>query len=129
MMFADSEFRLFPDQASTVAPRVDGVFFYVLGVSVFFTVLIAALVIGFAVKYRRRSPDEFPAPTVGSMKLEVAWIVIPLILALVMFVWGASTYFAIARPPDDALEIYVVGRQWMWKVQHPGGQSEIDELT
>jgi cytochrome c oxidase subunit 2 len=127
-MLTEGEFRLFPEQASTVASQVDAVFFYVLGVTAFFSTLIAVLVIVFAVKYRRRSADEFPAPTVGSMKLEVAWIAIPMILALVMFVWGASTYFAIARPPDDALEIYVVGRQWMWKVQHPGGQSEINEL-
>ena len=125
-MFAD--FQLFPDQASTVASRVDNVFFYILGVTVFFTLAIAVLVIGFAVKYRRRSADEFPAPTVGSMKLEAAWIIVPLILALIMFVWGTSTYYSMARPPDDSLEIYVVAKQWMWKVQHPGGQSEINEL-
>jgi cytochrome c oxidase subunit 2 len=125
-MFAD--FQVMPDQASTVAPRVDAVFFYLLAVSAFFTVLIAVLVIYFAVKYRRRSEDEFPRPTVGSLKLEVLWIGVPLVLVTIMFVWGASTYFAMARPPDDALEIYVVGRQWMWKVQHPGGQSEINEL-
>jgi cytochrome c oxidase subunit 2 len=126
-MFA-ADFQLFPDQASTAAPKVDAVFLYLLGVAIFFSVLIAVLVIGFAVKYRRRSPDEFPAPTVGSMRLEAAWIIIPLILEVIMFVWGASTYFYVARPPDDALEVYVVGRQWMWKVQHPGGQSEINEL-
>jgi cytochrome c oxidase subunit 2 len=128
MFAAEREFELFPDQASTVAPKVDAVFFYILGVAIFFTVLIAFLVIYFAVKYRRRSPDEYPAATVGSMKLEAAWIIVPFLLTMVMFVWGASTYFAMARPPDDALEIYVVGRQWMWKVQHPGGQSEINEL-
>jgi cytochrome c oxidase subunit 2 len=128
MFAADSEFRLFPEQASTAAPRVDAVFFYILGVTIVFTVLIAFLVVFFAVKYRRRSPDEFPTPTHGSMRLEAAWIVIPFILAMIMFVWGATTYFAIAKPPDDAMEIYVVGRQWMWKVQHPGGQSEINEL-
>src|SRR5579859_2165023 len=126
-MFAD--FQLFPEQASTVAPKVDAVFFYVLGVAVFFSVLIAGLIVFFAVKYRRRSEHEFPAPTVGSMKLEAAWIVIPFILAMIMFVWGTRTYFHMIRPPDDSLEIYVVARQWMWKVQHPGGQSEINELT
>jgi cytochrome c oxidase subunit 2 len=128
MFAAEPEFRLFPEQASTVAPQVDAVFFYILGVTVFFTVLIAFLVIYFAVKYRRRSPDECPGATVGSLKLEVAWIVVPFLLTMVMFVWGSSTYFRMATPPDDALEIYVVGRQWMWKVQHPGGQSEVNEL-
>jgi cytochrome c oxidase subunit II len=128
MFAADTEFRLFPEQASTVAPKVDAVFFYILAVTVVFSVLIAGLVIVFAVKYRRRSPDECPGPTVGSLKLEVGWIIVPLILATIMFVWGTSTYFAMTVPPDDALEIYVVGRQWMWKVQYPGGQSEINEL-
>jgi cytochrome c oxidase subunit 2 len=128
MFAAERGFELFPDQASTVAPKVDAVFFYILGVAIVFTVLIAFSVIYFAVKYRRRSPDQFPAPTHGSTRLEVAWTVVPLILTMIMFVWGTSTYFAIARPPDDSLEIYVVGRQWMWKVQHPGGQSEINEL-
>jgi cytochrome c oxidase subunit 2 len=126
-MFAD--FQLFPEQASTVAPKVDAVFFYVLGVAVFFSVLIAVLIVFFAVKYRRRSEHEFPAPTIGSMKLEAAWIIIPFILAMIMFVWGTRTFFHMIRPPDDSLEIYVVARQWMWKVQHPGGQSEINELT
>jgi cytochrome c oxidase subunit 2 len=129
-MFAEAEsgFRLFPEQASTVAPQVDAVFYYILGVSVFFSVLIAVLVIAFAVKYRRRSEAEVGTPTHGSLRLEAAWIIIPFILVMIMFVWGTSTYFAMARPPDDAMEIYVVSRQWMWKVQHPGGQSEINEL-
>lgn len=128
-MFAEEGFRLFPEQASTVAPQVDAVFFYLLSVSGFFSLLIATLVIVFAVKYRRRSPDQFPRPVHGSLRLEVVWIVVPFVLVLIMFVWGTSTYFVMARPPDDALEVYVVGRQWMWKVQHPGGQSEINSLT
>ncbi len=125
-MFADVP--LFPEQASTIAPRVDAVFFYVLGVTIFFTTLIAFLVLYFAVKYRRRSEEEFPVPNVGSMKLEFVWLIVPFVLAAIMFVWGASIYIAMARPPDDALEVYVVGRQWMWKLQHPGGQREINEL-
>src|SRR5579884_3199303 len=109
MMFAETpEFRLFPEQASTVAPQVDAVFFYLLSVSGFFSLLIATLVIVFAVKYRRRSPDQFPRPVHGSLRLEVVWIVVPFVLVLIMFVWGTSTYFVMARPPDDALEVYVV---------------------
>jgi cytochrome c oxidase subunit 2 len=124
-MFADT---IFPEQASTVAGQVDAVFFYILGVSLFFTLLIAFLVIYFAAKYRRRSADEIPRAVHGSMRLEVAWSVIPLILMMVMFFWGASVYVNMMRPPDDALDVYVVGRQWMWKLQHPGGQREINEL-
>lgn len=119
---------LFPEQASTVAPRVDAVFFYILGVTVFFSSLIAILVIGFAIRYRRRHRDEYPPQYHGAVWLEIAWTVVPLVLVLIMFVWGASVYMAMAQPPEDALEIYVVARQWMWKLQHPDGQREINTL-
>ncbi len=119
---------LFPERASTMAGRVDNLFFFVLAVAAFFSVLIAAGILYFAVKYRRRKPDAVGTPLPGSMKLETAWMVIPLILAMVMFGWGASLFMAIRRPPADALEIYVVGKQWMWKLQHQEGQREINEL-
>ena len=122
-------FQLFPEQASTLAPRVDALYFYHLGVGAFFSTLIFTLVIYFAIKYRRRSEDEPPPPQMRDvMWLEVVWIVIPLALALIAFFWGANIYYAMARPPQDALEIFVVGRQWMWKFQHPDGQREINEL-
>jgi cytochrome c oxidase subunit 2 len=122
-------FQLFPEQASTIAPRVDALYFYLLGVGGFFSLLIFSVVIYFAIKYRRRSEEEPPPPQMRDvMWLEVVWIVIPLILALIAFFWGANVYYAMARPPQDALEIFVVGRQWMWKFQHPDGQREINEL-
>lgn len=125
---AFAQIQLFPEQASTLAPRVDAVLFYVLGMSAFFSLLIACLVIYFAIRYRRRSPNQIGAVIHGSMMLELFWTLIPLGLMMVLFVWGANVYFAIARPPDDALDIYVVGRQWMWKIQHPEGQREINTL-
>ena len=122
-------FRFFPDQASTIAPRVDALYLYLVGISVFFSLLIFISVVYFAVKYRRRSEDEPPPPEMrDDVRLEVAWIVVPLFLVMVAFFWGASVYFAMARPPSNALEIFVVGRQWMWKFQHPDGQREINEL-
>jgi cytochrome c oxidase subunit 2 len=91
--------------------------------------LIFVSVVYFAVKYRRRSEDEPPPPQMrDDLRLEIAWIVVPLVLVMVAFFWGASVYYAMARPPQDALEIFVVGRQWMWKFQHPDGQREINEL-
>jgi cytochrome c oxidase subunit 2 len=123
-----AQLPLFPEQASSVAGHVDALFFFILGVTGFFTILIAVLVIYFAIKYRRRSEAEVPRPTVGSTKLETAWSVIPLGIALFIFGWGASVYFELVRPADDAIEIYVVGKQWMWKLQHPDGQREINEL-
>jgi cytochrome c oxidase subunit II len=121
-------FPLFPEQASTMAPRVDQLYFFLLGVSVFFATLILILIIAFAVKYRRRSDDEQPRPISGNLGLEILWTVVPLSLTLVMFVWGARLFFITFYPPTDALEINVVAKQWMWKVQHAEGRSEIDEL-
>jgi len=123
-----TDFPLFPERASTMAERVDALYFYLVGVSVFFSALIFLLILYFAIKYRRRSEAEQPALIHGSMVLEVTWSVIPLILTMAMFSWGAVLYFQMFRPPSDALEIAVVGKQWMWKIQHPTGQREINEL-
>jgi cytochrome c oxidase subunit II len=119
---------LFPEQASTMAGRVDALYFYLLAVSAFFATLIALLVIIFAIRYRRRSESELPRGIEGALKLEVAWTVIPLAISLSFFFWGAKLFFAMNRPPNDALEVYVVGKQWMWKIQHADGQREINEL-
>lgn len=119
---------LFPEQASTLASRVDNLYFFMLATSGFFAVLVTVLVIFFAIKYRRRHPDEHGEPIHGSLALELIWTGIPFVIAMVMFVWGASVYFAIARVPDDALDVYAVGKQWMWKFQHREGQREINEL-
>jgi len=124
----DLGFPLFPEQASTLASRVDALFFFLVAVSVFFVGLIFLLIFVFAVKYRRRADDERPEPIEGKLWMEVAWSVIPFALTMVMFVWGAIIFFDIYNPPEDALEISIVGRQWMWKAQHPTGQSEINEL-
>jgi cytochrome c oxidase subunit II len=118
----------FPDQASAMASRVDNLYFYLLAVSAFFSLLIASLVIFFAIRYRRRSADELPTGIEGSLKLELAWTIIPLAISLSFFFWGARLFFAMNRPPNDALQVYVVGKQWMWKIQHADGQREINEL-
>jgi cytochrome c oxidase subunit 2 len=121
--------QLLPEQASTFAGPVDALYFFLIGVSVFFSLLIAGLVIFFAVKYHRRSDsDPVPRPSTGGTALEIVWSVIPLGISMVIFGWGASLFFTINRPPDDALEVYVVAKQWMWKLQHMEGQREINEL-
>jgi cytochrome c oxidase subunit 2 len=122
-----AQFTLFPDQASSVAQRVDHIYYYIIGTTVTISTAVAVLVIYFAIKYRRRS-DEVPPPIHGSRTLETLWSVIPLCIAMSMFVWSARVYFDISRAPDDVIEVYVVGRQWMWKLQHPDGQREINEL-
>ncbi len=121
-------FDLFPDSASTLSGDVDRLFFFVMGVTVFFSLLIAGLLIAFVVRFRRRPGRPFGAPVHGSIKLEIAWSVIPLVIALVIFAWGAKVFFALSRPPAGASEYFAVGKQWMWKFQHPEGNREINEL-
>src|SRR5437773_5371870 len=119
---------LFPERASTMAVRVDALYFFLLAISVFFSLLIAGLIVFYAVRYRRRSRDCVGARILGGLARELAWTGIPLVITMVIFVWGASVYSAMARPPDETLNIYVVGKQWMWKFQHLDGQREINEL-
>ena len=123
-----SGFPLFPEQASTVAADVDNLYFFLLAITAFFSTLIAGLVIYFAIRYRRRSEVELPEPITGSTKLETLWTVIPAIVAIVIFAWGAKVFLSLHRAPADATPVYVVGKQWMWKLQHLEGQREINEL-
>lgn len=117
-----------PEQASTFASKVDALYFFLVGLTVFFTVLIVSVIIFFSIKYRRRAPFEVPRPIAGSIPLETLWSVIPFLIAMAIFVWGTSVYFVQYRIPKDAMEIFVVGKQWMWKFQHTTGQREINEL-
>ncbi len=117
-----------PPSASTLSGKVDALYFYLSGVTLFFTLLISGVLIFFVIKYRRRSPYEIPRPVAGSHKLETLWSVIPFVIAMTMFLWGAQVYFQMYRTPENAVEIYVVGKQWMWKMQHSTGQREINEL-
>jgi cytochrome c oxidase subunit 2 len=119
---------LFPEQASTMAARVDNLYFFLLGLTVFFSLLIAGLIVVYAIKFRRRSPDSIGAVIHGGLMLEITWSVIPLMITMVLFVWGASVFFAMSRPPEETMNVYVVGKQWMWKFQHLDGQREINEL-
>jgi len=123
-----SGFPLFPEQASTMAGRVDALYIALLAMAAFFSVLIACLVIGFAVKFRRRSPGEIGVPIHGNFTLEAVWTAVPLAIVIVVFFWSAEIFFSMARVPPQAMEIYVVGKRWMWKVQHLSGQREINAL-
>jgi cytochrome c oxidase subunit 2 len=117
-----------PESASTFSWKVDAVYFYLSGVTLFFTLLISAILIFFVLRYRRRTPYEIPRPVAGSHKLETLWTVIPFIIAMTIFGWSAKVYFEQYSPPQNAIEVYVVGKQWMWKIQHSTGQREINEL-
>jgi cytochrome c oxidase subunit 2 len=117
-----------PEQASSLARDVDNLTFFLVAMGAFFTVLIAAMVLFFAVRYRRSHPDQVGAAFDSSTLLEMIWTLIPLGIVLFTFVWGAKVYFRLYRPPTDAVVYQVTGKQWMWKTQHPTGQREINEL-
>jgi cytochrome c oxidase subunit 2 len=91
-------------------------------------ILITLLILYFAFKYRRRAEDETRPRITGNDRLEWFWTIAPLFVFLIMFLWGASIYTSMAQAPLDADEVFVVGKQWMWKIQHPDGQREINEL-
>jgi cytochrome c oxidase subunit 2 len=118
---------LFPAEASGIAPYVDALYFFLILITIVGTTLVAVLLLVFSLRYRR---EKNPVATQieGSTLLEATWTIIPLAIFLVTFVWGALLYFRIYDPPTNAMNIYVVGKQWMWKAEHPGGQHEIDAL-
>ena len=118
---------LFPREASTIAPYADALFFFMMALTVVGLLLVGTLVIGFSIRYRKEK-HPVAVQVEGSTLLEATWTIIPLALFLVCFVWGALLYFRIYNPPTNAMNIYVVGKQWMWKAEHPGGQHEINAL-
>jgi cytochrome c oxidase subunit 2 len=118
----------FPEQASTFAWQVDLLYFYLIAVSVGFAIPIVAAIFFFIVKYREVEKFATPEEIHGSMVLETVWSIIPFIISMTIFIGGAIVYFNQYTMPKDAMEIYVVGKQWMWKAQHLTGQREINEL-
>ena len=119
---------LFPEQASTFAWQVDLLYFYLIAVSLAFTIPIVVAIFAFGLKYREKVKYGKGADIHGSMVLEVTWSIIPFIVSMTIFLGGAIVFFNQYTPPDDAMQIYVVGKQWMWKMQHETGQREINEL-
>ena len=121
------EFRWLPESASTLSGRVDALYFFLVAVSLVFSVGIAVTVVLFSIRYRKRK-NVRPAAIEGSLPLELVWSLIPLSLMMVMFTWGARLYFEMSAVPADGMDVYVTAKQWMWKLQHPDGQREINTL-
>lgn len=124
-----ADISIWTSPASTTAERVDQLFFFLVTVCGAVGMLVAVLMIFFSIRYRRR-PGETgsPPPSPQPRSLELAWTVAPLAVFVVIFAWGAEVYLTAYIPPDDAMPIYGVGKQWMWKFQHPQGQREINSL-
>ncbi len=123
----DHGFTIFPEQASTFAPHYDLLYYFLTAVSLFFSVLIFGLIFYFCLKYRRKVNDQ-PTPTFESLRLEIFYTIVPFIIVMVMFFWGAGLFFEVYADAKDPLNIHVIGKQWMWKVQHMEGRREINEL-
>jgi cytochrome c oxidase subunit 2 len=118
----------FPQQASTTAAHVDALLWFLFTVTASMGLLVAFLLFYFCIRYRRRPGDGRPPLTKSSHALEWFWTITPLGVFAVMFVWGAIVYVDAFHAPPDATRIYGIGRQWMWKFQHPEGQREINTL-
>ncbi len=117
-----------PEDASTLAPAVDSLFYFVLWVSVILFVGVVAAMVYFAFKYRRRDPHMVPVPVKESKILEISWVIIPAILVLLVFNWGFRLYVELGVPPPNSYEIRVTAKQWLWEFEYPNGTKTTNEL-
>jgi cytochrome c oxidase subunit 2 len=122
-----TNFAVWPPEASRIAAQMDELLFFMILISLIGLTLVVLLLTSFCILYRRER-HPVAEQIEGSTLLEATWTIIPLGLFLIMFVWGSLLYFRIYTPPANAMNIYVVGKQWMWKAEHPGGQHEINSL-
>ena len=121
-------FHLFPPEASAGAGEVDWLYFGLTAMMIFFCLVVFLPIIYFSVRYRRGASVDRSQPSSGSNLLESGWTLFPLVISLGFFTWGAVVYYHLERPPRDSLEVQVVAKQWMWKLQHAEGKKEINEL-
>lgn len=121
-------FHLFPPEASAGAREVDWLYFGLTAMMIFFCLVVFLPIIYFSVRYRRGASVDRSQPSSGSNLLESGWTLFPLVISLGFFTWGAVVYYHLERPPRDSLEVQVVAKQWMWKLQHAEGKKEINEL-
>jgi cytochrome c oxidase subunit 2 len=121
-------FPLFPHAASTTAHQVDALFLALVIVTVFFSGLIFFLIAFFAIRYRQGSKASRAGARSDHLPLELTWMIVPLVISFGIYVWSSSLYTDMHVAPPDATDIYVVAKQWMWKIQHEQGNREINEL-
>jgi cytochrome c oxidase subunit 2 len=119
---------LLPVQGTDYAARMDNLFLFILLVTTFFFLLVLGLVLYFILRYRRRGPGEITPHITHNLKLEVIWTVVPLLIVMVIFVWGFSGYMDVNVAPAGALEIQVTAKQWVWQFEYPNGTRTINEI-
>jgi cytochrome c oxidase subunit 2 len=123
-------FALLPYEDSSYATSVDAIFLLLLLLCSAITLAVFAVIIYFCIRYRKGSlADRTRYPSeAAQIRIELTWIVIPFIIFVGLFIWAGNVYYEMFSPPKDGLAIYVIGKQWMWKIEHPGGQREINQL-
>ncbi len=121
-------FPLFPPEGSHAARQTDYLYWALIAISVVTMIMVFVPMIYFLFKYRRGKKADRRPVHLAEIPIEITWTIIPIIVFTGLFAWGANVYWTIERSPPDAMEIDVVGKQWMWKIQHPEGNREIDEL-
>ncbi|MGI9087404.1 MAG: cytochrome c oxidase subunit II [Chthoniobacterales bacterium] len=119
---------IFPESASNFGPQVEHIYLALLVLCSAVAFLVFVAILFFCIRYRRGSKVDRAPRKISAMKFEITWTVIPFFIFLGIFFWAADVFFGMSRPPANATEIYVVGKQWMWKIQHPDGRREINEL-
>ncbi|RYG31230.1 cytochrome c oxidase subunit II [bacterium] len=123
-----SSFPFSPPSASNFASEYDTLFWVITALTVVFTVIVAGLVLLFAIRYRRGTTADRSRPVYENLWFEVSSMTVPTILGLMIFVWGTRLFVNMRTPPPDATELFVIGKQWMWHIQHPDGTRENNTL-
>jgi cytochrome c oxidase subunit II len=121
-------FPMTPPSASNFAPEYDLIFWALTALTAIFTVLVMTLVLFFSIKYRAGNRVDRSRPIYENLKMELTWTIIPLILGLFMFFFGARIFIEMRNPPEEAQEVFVIGKQWMWHIQHANGVRENNTL-
>lgn len=119
---------ILPQQASSFAVEVDAIYFVLWALTIFFSMLVMATMVFLAYRYRRGARVDRTRPVHSDLRVELLWSGVPLTLALGIFAWSASMYARERVPPSDAMKIFVIGKRWMWQMQHANGVRENAEL-
>ena len=121
---------ILPNEDSSYAGNVDWIFVCLLGLCSVITLAVFVVIVGFCIRYRKGSKADrsnYPSEE-KQIGMELTWIVIPLVIFIGLFIWAGNVYYEMFSPPEDGVAIYVIGKQWMWKIEHAGGQREINQL-
>ncbi len=116
--------ELLPQQASSFAAEVDAIYYLLWALTIFFSLGVMATLVLLAYRYRRGSQVNRSKPVHSDLRIELVWSIVPLLIGLAVFAWSASLYARTRIPPEDAMEIFVIGKRWMWQVQHANGVRE-----